>query len=217
MKNEQQNYVPISRGKSGAALLFPGMGYHHDKPLLYYAGKLLAQGEILTIKVDYGPLPSGKENLPGAVAQVQRRVEQLAQEEDWGKFERLILIGKSVGTVASGYFGQLLRQRGIVLGCSQIIYTPVAETLPFLSEHSVVFSGTADQMVDQGRLLSACRDKKSELHLFEAANHSLETGDVMHDLEILREVMEITKRRIVPCISESSRKTCENTSRDTSV
>lgn len=32
MKNEQQKCAPISLGKSASALLFPRMGYYHDKP-----------------------------------------------------------------------------------------------------------------------------------------------------------------------------------------
>ena len=162
MKGGKQNDWIESREAKTAALIFPGIGYHHDKPLLYYAGKLLAQRKIPIRKVDYGRLPSGKENLPKAVAQVQRRVEELAGEEEWAVFDRLILIGK-------------------------------AAALPFLSEHSIVFSGTADPLMNREQLFSICREKKSEVHFYEAANHSLETGEALRDLERLQAVMELTE------------------------
>lgn len=183
-------------GRKTVAVLFPGMGYHQDKPLLYYAAKLLAQRKIPVIRADYGPLPSGKENLAKAVFQVQMSVELLASKEDWRRYDRLILVGKSVGTVAAGYFEQTLLNRGVTAEFLQIAYTPVNETLPFLSEHSIVFSGTADPMVDGEQLALACLESQAELHTFQAANHSLETGEALRDLEIVRNVMEATDRRL---------------------
>ena len=182
--------------KKTGAVIFPGMGYHHDKPLLYYTAKLLAQREIPARRMDYGPLPSGKEDLPKAVRQVQERVDLLASEKDWHTYGRLILVGKSVGTVAAGYFEQALIRRGVTPEFLQIVYTPVNETLPFLSAHSIVFSGTADPMVDREELTSVCHERQAEFYSFQAASHSLETGEVLHDLETVRRVMEITDRGI---------------------
>ena len=41
------------------AVVFPGIGYHADKPLLYYSRKLAAQQGYEIICADYGQLPSG--------------------------------------------------------------------------------------------------------------------------------------------------------------
>ena len=41
------------------AVLFPGIGYHTDKPLLYYSKKLARKRGYEIVEVKYGPLPSG--------------------------------------------------------------------------------------------------------------------------------------------------------------
>ena len=41
------------------AVVFPGVGYHADKPLLYYSRKIAGQYGYEIICADYGQLPSG--------------------------------------------------------------------------------------------------------------------------------------------------------------
>lgn len=41
------------------AVIFPGVGYHVDKPLLYYSRKLADQYGYEVVCADYGVLPSG--------------------------------------------------------------------------------------------------------------------------------------------------------------
>ena len=49
--------------KKKIAVLFPGIGYTCDKPLLYYTGKLAVARGYKLVKVEYGNFPSGiKEN-----------------------------------------------------------------------------------------------------------------------------------------------------------
>ena len=39
------------------AVLFPGIGYHGDKPLLYYSRKAAGENGYQTITVSYGKFP----------------------------------------------------------------------------------------------------------------------------------------------------------------
>ena len=41
------------------AVIFPGVGYHVDKPLLYYSRKLAGRYGYEIVCADYGILPSG--------------------------------------------------------------------------------------------------------------------------------------------------------------
>ena len=45
--------------KKKIAVLFPGIGYTCDKPLLYYTGKLAVARGYKLVKVEYGNFPSG--------------------------------------------------------------------------------------------------------------------------------------------------------------
>lgn len=42
-----------------AAVLFPGIGYHTDKPLLYYSKKIAAELGYEIIEVPYGKFRKG--------------------------------------------------------------------------------------------------------------------------------------------------------------
>ena len=41
------------------AVIFPGVGYHTDKPLLYYSKKIAAQNGYEIREVPYGNFPQG--------------------------------------------------------------------------------------------------------------------------------------------------------------
>ena len=40
------------------AIFFPGIGYHNDKPLLYYSRKLAAEAGFQCVRVDYNGFAS---------------------------------------------------------------------------------------------------------------------------------------------------------------
>ena len=46
------------------AVLFPGIGYHVDKPLLYYGRKLAVQRGYEVVGVPYGNFPDGVKGSP---------------------------------------------------------------------------------------------------------------------------------------------------------
>lgn len=41
------------------AVVFPGIGYHVDKPLLYYSRKIADNYDYETVTVPYGNFPAG--------------------------------------------------------------------------------------------------------------------------------------------------------------
>ena len=90
------------------AVLFPGIGYHTDKPLLYYSKKLARKRGYEIVEVKYGPLPSG---VKGNAEKMRKAfemaliyaTEQLA-EIDFAAYDAVLFISKSVGTaVAAAY------------------------------------------------------------------------------------------------------------------
>ena len=54
------------------AILFPGIGYHCDKPLLYHSGKLCTQYQYETVKLTYTNL---SRSIPEAFAQAYAQTE----------------------------------------------------------------------------------------------------------------------------------------------
>lgn len=171
------------------ACLFPGIGYTCDKPLLYYSGKLLKGMDWEIVPVSWSGLDRDKPDLITQTALDQ--AEKTLRDIDWNTCDRILFIGKSLGTVVcAAYAGR----HG--LRCRQILFTPLEETFQFASRASVAFHGTADPWADTKRIRKSCRRMDIPLYEVKDANHSLETGDTEKDIRELRKVMKTVREFI---------------------
>lgn len=177
--------------KRKIAVVFPGIGYHADKPLLYYGARLArAQGyEIRSVR--YPALPGGIREDAAKRAEAVRLVCGAAEAQlggvDWAAYGGVLFLSKSIGTAAAA---RLAAEHG--LAPRQVYFTPLAETFDALTGGGIVFHGTADPWAETAVIRRACAAHGLPLHETEGANHSLETGDVLRDLDILRTVMTRT-------------------------
>ena len=176
------------------AVIFPGLGYGADRPLLYYAGKLAREAGYNLVTVSYGELSRVERPSPGKPLDtgkleecfrlaLERTTAQLAGVEG----SDILLISKSIGTaVGAAWAGS----QGLVP--RQILYTPVTRTFDFPLARSIAFHGTADPWIQTGDCVAGCRNAGVPLHLFEGANHSLEVADVQESIRHLAEAMRLT-------------------------
>ena len=177
------------------AVIFPGIGYHTDKPLLYYSRKIAAAQGYDVIAIPYGKFPKGvkgsKEKMEKSFFSALEQAEQILKDVDFSENDDILFISKSVGTaVASAY----AEKRG--LHTRNVYYTPVEQSFQFMKRPGIVFTGTADPWVTFDAVEQGCRDGGFPLYVTEDGNHSLETGDVRRDLENLLKIMEITEEYI---------------------
>ncbi|MGN0363813.1 MAG: alpha/beta hydrolase [Bilifractor sp.] len=176
------------------AVVFPGIGYHCDKPLLYYSSKMAKSLDYKICKVPFHDL-SGKKGLIGNAKRMREvyekaraQAEEMLSDIRWNQVGDILFLSKSVGTaVAASYAADH------DLKARHVYYTPVEETFRFMQEGSgIVFHGTADPWVETAIVRNGCRDKMVPLYITEQANHSLETGDVLADLKYLQRIMAQT-------------------------
>lgn len=173
------------------AVLFPGIGYHVDKPLMYYGRKLAVQRGYEVVGVPYGNFPDGVKGSPEKMKQAflsaLGQAEEILGKVDFGKYEEILFISKSVGTAVASAYGAKhgLRTRNLY-------FTPVEESFSFMEQPGVVFHGTSDPWARTEAVKSGCLEKKLPLILVKNGNHSLETGKTMRDLKILKKVMRIS-------------------------
>ncbi len=179
------------------AVVFPGIGYHGDKPLLYYSARMarLEYGyEIVTVK--YSEYKDG--NIKGDPAKMKEAAELYLEDavrclKEAGVEEqrtvRTLFLAKSIGTVVAGACAQKM---GINAGC--VYYTPLAETFQAAEQGSgIAFHGTADPWAETEQIRRLAEEKNIPLYITEGANHSLETGDTLTDIRNLEKIMNITK------------------------
>lgn len=177
------------------AVIFPGIGYHTDKPLLYYSRKIAAAQGYDVIEVPYGKFPKGvkgsKEKMEKSFFSALEQAEQILNDVDFSGNDDILFISKSVGTAVAAAYAE---KHG--LHTRNVYYTPVEPSFQFMKQPGIVFTGTADPWVAFDAVEQGCRNGGFPLYVTEDGNHSLETGDVRRDLENLQKIMGITEEYI---------------------
>ena len=182
------------------AVLFPGIGYHCDKPLLYYSAKLSVQHQYELVKITYTNL---SRSIPEAYADAYAQTEKYLENIDWNQYEDILFISKSIGTAVAAAYAQKHD-----IHCRNIYYTPLAQTFDFAPQSGIAFHGTKDSWVETAVIAEKCQEYNLPLHIIENANHSLELEDahcsspsriksvVPQSLRILTNVMELAEQYI---------------------
>ncbi|MCR4788131.1 MAG: alpha/beta hydrolase [Lachnospiraceae bacterium] len=174
------------------SVIFPGIGYHTDKPLLYFGTKLARSSGYDTVFIGYHDMP---QKIRGDMAMMKKAAllayEQSADQLKSVRFEDyddVLFIGKSIGTVAMAKYASDNK-----LNVRQIWYTPVEATFSFASGNTVAFIGDADPWSDVDKVKNIAKDLGIKLYSYPECNHSLECGDVARDLETLSDVMRLSE------------------------
>ena len=172
--------------------LFPGIGYTCDKPLLYYSWKLFVALGWKVVPVPYGGFPSGvkgnAEKMKKCAEMALEQAEDLLKDIDWSRYDSILFVSKSVGTVAAGAYAAKHH-----ISCRHVLFTPVEAAFSFGMKDAIVFHGTSDPWADSTAIRKACRDAGFPLYITEKANHSLETGDIESDIDTIKTTMKIVR------------------------
>lgn len=171
------------------AVLFPGIGYTADKPLLYYSEKLAKQYHYETVRVSYGEL---SKNLDEAFREALAGTETLLVKYDWMQYEEILFLSKSIGTAVACAYAQKYKIR-----CKNIYFTPLEQTFFYHPQPGIVFHGTADPWAKTEVIEEKCREFSLPLHIVEGTNHSLEAADdTGKNLQNLIRIMGVTESYI---------------------
>lgn len=190
-RNQKMGYRIMKK----TAVIFPGIGYHTEKPLLYYAKKLAKQSGYEITEVPYRDLfrdtKEPDKRLEAAFVSAFAQTEEILKAVSFAEDGDLLFISKSIGTVVASAYAEKYG-----LNPRHILYTPVKTTFSFHPREGIAFHGTADPMADTEMVNRACRECRIPLYLTENGNHSLETGNVQKDLENLGIIMRQTEAYI---------------------
>lgn len=171
------------------AVLFPGIGYNCDRPLLYYTGKLALSYGYELKKAEYGGFEAGikgnREKMENAFYSALSQTEKILADVSWNEYRDIIFVGKSVGTIVSAAY----MKKYNIIG-RNIAYTPLEDTFLFAEGRGIVFHGNKDPWAENTEAIQRSCDKIGQrLYIVENANHSLETGDISKDIEIIKNVI----------------------------
>lgn len=179
------------------AVIFPGIGYHSDKPLLYYSSKLAQSMGYEVIKVTYPVCEvnlkeANREQILGFVGVCIDRVSSALKDKNVSKDDDVLFISKSIGTAIAAAYAV---RTGLM--ARHILFTPLEETFIYANNScGIAFNGTKDNWADCENVVRLCKEKNIPVTTVKGANHSLETGDVLTDTENLCDVMKSVEKYI---------------------
>lgn len=175
---------------SKIAIIFPGIGYHTDKPLLYYSKKIAKEYGYRVIEVNYHGfdmnIRGNKEKMQAAFEHAMRQTEEILAAEEVHGLDEIICISKSIGTVVAAAW-----QKKHDMAAKNIYFTPVEATFSFVRPKSgIVFHGTSDPWIETEIVTHECQKAGLPMYLYKNSNHSLETGVVNTDIVYLLDVIQ---------------------------
>ena len=171
------------------ALIFPGIGYTCDKPLLYYASKLACQNgyETIGIKYNYKPKESirgNEEKMKSVFMEIYKDACFQLDKIGFEDYEEIIFISKSIGTVVATVYASKMN-----ISCKHILLTPLKYTFDNPIESGIAYIGTNDTWSNVDEVIKIANSHGVQMHSFEKLNHSLEGDNIYENVEVLIEIL----------------------------
>jgi hypothetical protein len=193
------NNAPISntflnQNSNHLCIIFPGLGYTADMPLLYYSSVVMESKGAGVLQVHYNyktetfQTLSQKEQYQHIITDATIAYKTAIKQRD---YQHVTLIGKSLGTLALGH---LLTTQPEVENTGFVWLTPLfrneALHLQMMSrKHRALFViGSSDPHYDQSKLAEVETATGGESLVFGSADHSLEIpGKPLESLQFLQQ------------------------------
>jgi len=184
------------------ALVFPGLAYNSNMPLLHYTIEtILASGiNVLTVDYDYSNntefmKQSQQTKSDWLIEDVKAALSVVTKKENQ---EVVCLVGKSLGTLALGY---LLETHENLRDVKTIWLTPLIKNPELLEQmltymkDAVLVIGTKDPHYDRDIVDRLNASTQLSGIIIDGANHSLEIeGDVTQSLRVLMQIVAILQQ-----------------------
>ena len=178
---------------SKIAVYFPGIGYHCDKPLLYYSRKIaceLGYKNYRTLRYTHNAenIRGDEEKMKETYTALFSQAEAELADMIWSEQDDVLFISKSIGTIIATSFANKYGLNYV----RHILYTPLAQTFHFAPDNAIGFIGTADPWSDSDEIMKLSNTYRVPLTVYDGCNHSLECNDTLKNIEYLKDIMQRT-------------------------
>jgi len=171
-------------------VIFPGGNYSANCPLLYYAGVKFEDRGYEKVAICYGDLVKHSKSLEECIEGIKSAVLMQLKSIDLSKYQDIVFVSKSVGTVFAGWIEEKL-----CIKARQIYLTPIKETLPYIKKCKsiiTVVAGTEDKQLCSDILKEHCIKENIYMKQIDGANHRLEiSSDIDKNIEVLKAVVAL--------------------------
>ncbi len=170
-------------------IIFPGIGYGLDSPLLYFADFVYETKGFDRIHMNYQNIFSDKElSLENKLEKVREYILEQVKDINFDLYDEVVFLSKSIGSVEAGILAERLKIEVI-----HVFITPIEEAISYCNSASYVVIGTQDKAYEIYK--EHCDKNKIKALYIKDANHSLEVEEQPYEsIDILKSVMRFIER-----------------------
>ncbi len=185
------------------AIIFPGMGYNVQRPLLHFATNLFIKNKYNVLHMNYNYLASevykglsDEEKVECIEQEVKKVIDIVLNEKQYKEY---VLVAKSIGTIP---ISNELRTRNEFKDAKAIWLTPLLHNASLFGrmkqcQHpSLYVIGDKDPCYMNDRFDELAREDHNNCVLIKGADHSLEDKEVLPSIDNLKVVFEAIDRFI---------------------
>ena len=111
------------------AVIFPGIGYTADKPLLYFGRRIAVEYGYEVRIMDYKGFPpkvkGDRNRMEESFFIALRQAEEMLAGVDFTEYDDIVFIGKSIGTIVAA---KIAADSSAKARIRQVLYTPLEDT-----------------------------------------------------------------------------------------
>lgn len=172
-------------------VLFPGVRYSCDTPLLYFAGTAFRNRGYEKQEIVYGEEILAPGSLEEKIQRTKETVLQQLKERKLSQYDDVVFVSKSIGTALAGWGASQLEA-----SIRHIFLTPLEQTLPFIDgKRDVTIGAGNDEYLSAERLVAYCKEHDIPVTIYPGVGHRLEDkSSSRRTLEILGEIIEMYER-----------------------
>ncbi len=177
-------------------IVFPGIGYTAEKPLLYYGLNVACEcGYEEYRKLTFAPreknnIRGNKTAMKAAFEELYEQAEGQLRDIDWNQYDDILFMSKSIGTIIACAYATENR----IMNVKHVLYTPLTYTYQYKIQNAIAFIGTEDAWCDCQEVVKLSEGAGVPINVFNKCNHSLETEkDVRGNIDRLSEIMKMTR------------------------
>ncbi|MDP5272895.1 hypothetical protein [Chengkuizengella axinellae] len=179
------NVLLESKNNRSLLVLFPGKGYHCDKPLLYFAQRVGVEQNCDVLSLEYGFQAARTDfNIEEREFLIRETSSVIEQTIAKKQYERVYFISKSIGTVIAGAIGKQMKD------VSQFYLTPSIHSMTFIKDKDIVVVGSIDPMFTQ-KEIDELQKVNSNTRIINQVANNLEAKDIKTSLDILFNITEM--------------------------
>lgn len=170
-------------------VIFPGIGYGLDSPLLYYADFVYETKGFDRIHMNYQSIFTNRDlSLENKLQKVREYILEQVKNINFELYDDVVFLSKSVGSVEAGILAERLN-----LVVTQVFITPIEEAISYCDKNSVVVIGTQDKAYELYK--NYCDENMIKAMYVSGTNHSLEVdGQPYESIDVLKSVMQFIER-----------------------